>query len=567
MADYFTISFPPIASGNIQSGSFDLEPGVVPSAGAIICTEQLITQQIATLTLAWTSPETGDKVIQIPDCKIESIEQVDVGMLRVVFLDRRWKWRYGHIDGVFNLQTGTDTWAYEKTPKQLMELCLAAMGETGYDTSQVDSEEKIYVDWKGDVPAFALAEICSRLGYVVTITAGNAVAIVKAGTGGPMPSNGSVGALVLQAETPSINDGHRPQYIRVAAAPIRYEVKFTLEAVGLQSDGQIKPLADVDWFSGLTAAQKVSFNHPRWGVIADDEDRQLAQLTAFRWYRIKEMVEGDGAANLNPPGFLGESGDVTKLDQLLPLLPFRNATEIPIGETFETPKPYYIEGEFYLESDKEANANTAANTRYPFGSTLDTDRGIVRFNYPVDLTNNNSGTIEVTPADMRIVCCVEVRDPVNYQQQYYGWTYPAGGPSGAGTLTVDRSELIPKVTNFYSGDTLSSTEDNLAELASEAEKFAAATLRKLTPLARATQQYAGFHPIGPDGLIHQVSWSWGPSGPITRVSAGGPYGGGAGFRAKDRIVIRQRQERLADRREKTVFPFRNFGRNRAEATA
>lgn len=561
MSDAFTITFPPIEPTNIQSGVFALEPGVVPSAGVIVCTEQEITQQIADLTLTWNSPETGQKVIVIPDCKIESIALMDVGVLHVTFLDRRWRWRYGHIDGVYNVQTGDDTWEFEKTPKELMELCLDAMGEVGYDTAEVDSEEKIYADWKGDVPAFALADLCNSLGYLVTVTAGNSVKIVKAGEGGPLPDNNALGAMVLQAPSPAIDDGHRPEFIRVATAPIRYEVKFTLEAVGLQSDGQIKPLANVDWFSGLSAEDKATYD-PTWAAVTDDEDRQLARLTGWRWYRVKEIVEGGGANNLNPPGFLGETGDVADLEQLLPLLPFRNATETPVGSTYSVPKPYYVEGEFYLESDIEASGNSAAGTLYPYPSTLDAGRGIVRFSEFVAQIDSG-GLVE---ADLRLVCCVEVRDPVNYQQQYYGFTGNAGGPNGAGILTIDRTELIPKVTADYSGDTLVQTTDNLPELEVEAEKFADAVLRNLVPIGRASRQFAGFHPIEVDGVIQQVTWSWGRTGPITRVSAGGPFGGGAGFRAKDRAVIQKKRDRLLARKEKVVRPFRDFNKGNAEAT-
>ncbi len=565
MADSFTIRFPPIDYRTINSGSFTMEPGVVPSAGVIECTEQTITQQTADLKLTWTSPETGTKTITLPDCKIESIAQVKVGVIAVTVLDRRWKWRYGHLDGLYNLQTGDDTWDYEKTPKELIEICLDAMGEQGYDTQVVNSEEKLFVDWKGDVPAFALAELCDLLGYEVTITPQNKVKICKAGEGGPLPTVGSLGAQVLQSATGSIDDGHLPEKIRIATAPIRYEVMFELEAVGLEADGDIKELSTVDWFAGLTAAQKVSYNSPRWGILTDDEERGLAQQTAFRWYRIKDMVDGEGASGFNPPGFLGETGDITSVYQMLPLLPHRNVQETPVGGTWETDKPHYVEGVFYMHADKEAGGNSNGGTRYPFGSTIDAQRGIVRFGQPVGQVVNNSGTYEWQPAELYLVCCIEVRDPENFQQQYYGWTWNAGGLPGAGILTIDRSELIPKVTSSYSNGTLVATEDNLATIKAEAEKFAQATLRKLKPLARSGQQFAGFHPVALDGLIQQVSWSWGPGGPVTQVAAGGPWQGAGGFKPKQRAVIRQRKQRVSERREKAMFPYRNFNKH-AEAS-
>lgn len=531
MSDTFTISHTSLSPATeVRSGRFRLEKGTVPSAGQLVVPIQTIANPLGTLTFAYT-PEGGSTTsIVLPDCLIVDAsfitEQPGVVMLTV--LDRRWRWQFGHIDGSYNIRIANNEYRNEKTPTQLVSLLLDAMGETGYDITAVDDATRPLVDWRGDSPARLLSELLYDLGLELTITAGNVVKLVKQGVGSTLPSGPALTA------SWSIAAGALPSSVRVACENIRYQCKFKLEAVGLEANGDVQPLDELS-YNKINGQPANRFDEMTWPVFPklDEEDRPLARLSVYKWYRIKEQAHT--ATNWAPPGFVGTPADIDSRDKILPLLPQLNKENIDLDTNLKLPAPAEVTGVYYRENDlPELAGNTDAGTKYPLSFSIDETSGIVKFSRPVFQIQEDGGQTKIAPADLRLECVVEVDDPDTNTKQYYAYTKGAGG--GSGVYTVDRTELIPKVTPVYDGDTVEQhdhdsdigTPDvdnittNFADLDTEAEKFADVEIAALAPQGALAAAYLGFIAIELDGIRQFTEWSGSTLGPcVTQASVAG----------------------------------------------
>jgi hypothetical protein len=194
-------------------------------------------------------------------------------------MDRRWKWKFGEIYGHYNQREadGLIITATEKTPQQLATLCLQAMGETA-DVSQIPNNAREEVQWIGENPAEALANILEPFGMLVVLRMDSSVGIVKQGVGAALPSDASLIEQQVASNPPEV-----PATIRILGAPIRYQAQLKLEAVGYEENGTLKPI------------EQLSYIPPGgWGnttmFFTGSSNPKLAMRDVFRLYRIADMT-------------------------------------------------------------------------------------------------------------------------------------------------------------------------------------------------------------------------------------------------------------------------------------
>ena len=223
--------------------------------------------------------------ITLPDCIVQNAEGRRVPgdyAVEYVFRDRRWAWQlgppvYGHYNQLDQHGKLLPIWV--RSPYQLAELCLDAMGEVGYTIDMPvglagvpglagapaigpgDTEinyigqyltlgrnfpptgSNLLVNWDGGITAAqALAQLCDRFGRrIVYNYITNTVNIVQMGTGAGPPS--------LSAEVVSIGYTYEvvPQQIIVSGPPSPIQMRFMLRAVAEEWDGSHVPLSEVSY--------------------------------------------------------------------------------------------------------------------------------------------------------------------------------------------------------------------------------------------------------------------------------------------------------------------------------
>ena len=176
-------------------------------------------------------------------------------------LDERWKWAYSVVGGWYN-QLDPHAKLIPSTvrsPTELALICLEAMGVTRYTVdmppgvSSSDAENlpeflttgvnfpqigiNPPVDWFYENAAVCLSQLCDQCGRrLVYDPITRTVHIVRAGVGADLPP----GLLALQQL--SITAPDTPDAVAIVGAPTRFQPMLKLQAVGIDWDGQIKPI-------------------------------------------------------------------------------------------------------------------------------------------------------------------------------------------------------------------------------------------------------------------------------------------------------------------------------------
>lgn len=235
--------------------------------------------------------------------------------------DRRWKWKYGSFSGHWNIKkNGVIEPRKKKTPRQLADMCLEAMGEKNYDTRDLlDLEKKTSLPYRNQIfpevhwdripPAQALNELVTPLGYRVCLGWDDRVRIRKYGEGALLPTEDLMSG-GFEANLPET-----PDSVTVLGGISMHEVLWELEDVGLDIDGEWRPI------NHLSYAYAGGGDEPIWkrsepgvfdlikapldeieagktdGVPVDKDEYQkrrdqysLAIQTVYRCYRLKYPV-------------------------------------------------------------------------------------------------------------------------------------------------------------------------------------------------------------------------------------------------------------------------------------
>lgn len=503
---------------------FTFGPGITPSCCNIYTLPEGLTGDLPNVAdLTFYQLDENDAPLltfTFPDCLLEAPRMIfnpNGNTLTLPILDRRWKWRYGSIDGSYNVpEPDGISLKREKTPHELATLLLDAMAEVDYDITRLpnDDRSRPHVEWSAALPASELDSLCQQLGCIVVLDAAtNTVIIWREGDGlnsPPLPTDYPVSGIGQQPVYPA-----QPHDIRVLATYTLFQATFKCEAVGLDTDNRWKLLNDLSikpatgWGIGWPPAGWSWIT----GTYSDGsrtlDKRDLANRYVYRAYRITGLASG----GWSPPLLTGTDLEPATIKDLRL---FNTLADYWLDETGDGGiRP--LEAVAYAKRFRDGTEYlkpTSDPLRYPHGVYFDTVHGIIIFPEPVFQVDSGA----IIPAEVRFECAFFAgKDGVFHRHSIDSSTL-----SGIETpiKTIQRGEIQRTVIYRYNNsDTVGSTDDNGTDVATRLGYWLAAELDTYGPQNGGSASYAYLVPLSPDGLIQQVTWSGGVGGAQTVASA------------------------------------------------
>lgn len=511
MPDLFAnATFPGI--NQIHRFSMTLSRGVTPSPAVLSIVPQQNLQSITgDLILSF-----GGNSFVFPDCRVDqnSFERNNNGEIwQLTIFDRRWKWAFGALHGYYNLRQddaeGTILPGTEKTPRELVSLCLDSLNETEYDVSAVPNDSRPAVEWEVTPPAKALANLCETLGCDVVIGSDNKVVVVPLNEGAQIPING----YPVIENSFSLDIPETPSRIVAYAARNRYEADLELEAIGLEEDGEVKLIDDLSYRPANGWEQS---DPPHFYSIEDEKIRDLARKWIFRGYRVKmpAKIPFVNLADDEGPRLV----DVERLEQITPFFTEQigswdydqgrwsskqNVQPIIYGVHSQETEGY--------ENSEDPDPNTPMQTLVRVDFTLDERKAIVRFGQAVRrwIPSGSGGGLWIAPAILRLRISMPFRQ--NESMAYYRhWVIRDLGDFGTPDKSIKseevRAELVPRYTEDYE---LDGVEENYQDVERHLNYLIDQALKEYDLKQPQTVAYAGLFPIQLDGAIQTVGWDFG----------------------------------------------------------
>jgi hypothetical protein len=459
----------------------------------------------------------GNSTATFPNCTIDQATFTQTAAGRVwtlSILDRRWRWvGLGVIAGNYNLKNDDGTLkanTIQQTPRQLLSLCLDALLETGYDVGDVPNATFPTFEVDSQPPAQVLANLCDSLGCRVVLQMDNTIKICVVGQGQQLPIDGTIIENSLTIDPPE-----KPDSTGILCARSRYQVDFRLQAVGAESDGTIRPIAQLSYApsGGWSAVDRISFS----GVSSSQIG--LAQQWIYRAYQI--------VSPLNVPEF----GQVNDINLILPIEDEQVDTETDAsGQTNN--KPAMVFGQFCNAGLGSSNNNqTDANIDFSNipgraifsrNFTIDRQRGIVKFEDQVFLNTGQGGSPVYSPAILYLRAVCGVRDAATWSWTRYQRTRgapPGGGQFGTPTRFDKHDEIVYAVTPSYAngGNQPTGSNNNQTEVNPECDYYLDAIDLEYQTEYPQNIRYAGIRIIDLDGAIQQIVFSVGSGGATTTI--------------------------------------------------
>jgi hypothetical protein len=434
----------------------------------------------------------GDVGITLKDCVLGSVflHRVDTRPLACAqIFDRRWRWQFTSVSGNYNarLASGIVDPYTQKQPGELAELILQQMGETGYDVSRMPTGVFPPAHWNASRGDLALAELCERVACEVVLNPlTNRVEIWPLGQGQETPTG-------LTESTPKwryIPRASTPSEIQVHCGDSLYQYRLKLEAIGRGTN--LLQTQSPDWLVGLNSATQ-GLNFP--GVDTQLKSA-LAMDTGWREYRVVSReggtldVPGVQATISNPRQYLLK-------DHLI-----YSVADDRYQRYYQL--PYYLEGDFWPYGDTPDNTS---NQVYIGPSTLDLDRRLVKFPYPIFKLDSSGYPVEPT---LYLQTAYAVADE-NGSRWRYVYRQSLGG--NGGVLVIKRPEIVAAYGEALEG---ANTE---AQAAAESQRYAELFAGKYLGGPASELTYRGIVPGSLDGRVAQAVWSLKPQSiPSTKVS-------------------------------------------------
>lgn len=506
---------------------FTFGPGIVPSCCNIYTLPEGLTgdlPNVADLTF-YQLDEFGAPLttFTFPDCLLESPRMIfnpSGNTLTLPILDRRWKWRYGSIDGSYNVpEPDGISIKREKTPHELATLLLDAMQETGYDITRLpnDDRSRPHVEWSAALPAAELDSLCQQLGCIVVLDAAtNTVIIWPEGHGlnsPPLPTDYPISGLGQQPVYPA-----QPHDIRVLATNTLFQATFKCEAVGLDTDNRWKLIDDLSikpatgWGIGWPPAGWAWIT----GTYSDGsrtlDKRDLANRYVYRAYRITGLADG----GWSPPLLAGTDLQPATMKDLRFFNTLADYWLDEDGDGGIRPLEAVAYAKRFRDGTEQLKP-TSDPLKYPHGVYFDTVHGIIIFPEPVFQVE--SGVI--TPAEVRFECSFFAgKDGVFHRHKGFGVDRGTGSTIPTPIKVIQRPEIQRTVIYRYNNsDTLGSTDDNQSDCNNRLFYWEQSELASYGPQSGGSASYTYLVPLSPDGLIQQVTWSGGLDGAQTVASA------------------------------------------------
>lgn len=485
---------------------FTFAPGVQPSVCMLYTVPHVANlPSVGTLTIKTD----GGQTWTFRDCLVED-PKLSTGTggkyVTLPVKDRRWRWQFHTISGHYNKPRKNGTYRDERKPQELADLLLQLLGETGFDVSRLPNDARPERRWDATDVASALDELCAELGCIVVLNpATDAVEIWPVGQGQTLPAGGAIG----RASTPVKKA--TPNFMRAVAAPTLFQATWECEAVGLDTDGQWKPLTQLSYafgtgFSGSAALNGFEGYWENQTYVQDGKTlnvRDLAAATVFKSYRVKAVKGWD--KGIKPPGSdllfpIDDFDDIFFQDRLA-----EDELDPVTGGLRPVPSVVYAR---YARLDRRL---PDAPVRYEHGFSFDPETRILSFSEPLFIYGG--ATAWSQPA------------AVYFETSFFaGWqAVPerhqidvSVDPSSKGhTTTV--VESVQRRIVYYSNTTgnIFGKSDNKTEVETKLKYYLDAEVAEFQLVNGGTITYNGLLPLSPDGNTMQITWSGGGGRPAT----------------------------------------------------
>lgn len=350
----------------------------------------------------------GNTTLRWSNCVVNDVQVTDASgqSMAIAILDRRWKWAYPRVSGQYNVRKAGNAYVKgtKKSVRELAMICLKALGETeqSVDLSKMPDDIFPYVNWDYELAAPALERLCGLANSHICLGHDDRIRIYRDGIGKELPalpsSNKSIGFEV----------GHRPGYVGIASAPFCWQFDFVLEPVGLDVDGEVKPINELSYAPKLIVNGLPYPEIPDWGTCPHnsmenvvESCRQLALETVWRWYRVRFVKQLARSGTVLMPM---TKEKVYTIDQMLPLLqhqvdyvPLHNVALVQFvkggyDEQSRQKKQPQIWGKFLTQN---GNGSTNIPSKERFNENVDLDF------YDVKI-DSNDGSIVPTEAMKKV---------------------------------------------------------------------------------------------------------------------------------------------------------------------
>lgn len=479
--------------------------------------------------------------------------------------DGRWPWRYGNISGHYNqpIPRVFDTprvpnygevavnpviaqlagqsdqftpplqqWS-KKSARQLCELLLKAMGVRNFDINAVPNDEYPEVFWDIATASHELDSLCDLFGCRVCFNHETmSVKIVRLGKGEQLPpANGDE----LQREGFGVDPPEVPRRIAVYGAPKVHQLRFSLEAVLPDFDGQYKPIDEVSYKPkngwqyispecfGLDSSTAYNVGQLP-GTRTPREAYNLAASSLWRTYRIKETIPFHGTDVLRIPATSNYATDNVDRLHIVLLDYLAEATYDDIGQRSMMPPKIIGRAHRY---DKLAFNDTTTGQTCKVTFDIDPVHRIVILHTPLLLHEKrapNADTYLYYPADIYLEASCHVLDmlthhPVRYRKAF---SPPVDGESQSSRpdeLGIVREEIrFFHRINYSGSNAVLSTTTNQPECDEKADFFFQGEMARFQITTPQDRLYNGIKRGVLDGAIQQISYSVSMGGATTRIS-------------------------------------------------
>jgi hypothetical protein len=478
----------------------------------------------------------GARKVTLRGCRVDSVRQINYGdgyAWLITILDRRWQWRYGSIDGWYNqthsnpdelglppgeyvVRNGIYIPGTERSPRQLMKLCLRMMRVRSYIIEPFDDTIRPEINWYGVNPAAALQEVCSSVNARVVYSAPRDTVIIT-------PLGGKAGLLPttpMLSNSPGIKFQSRVSAVQLQVGPTIFTDYLPLEPVGFEEDGRIRPLDELSYQPENGWWKYHPEIAPEMVVQGESKDvetsKKLAQQSLLKIFRIK--VSSDDRLSVCNKVVVTTRQQIYMLGRI-----FSPERDIK-GQ-------YVTKDAFVIGECQNRTIQGGKIAEYEFGSPLpiafsvDGERGLVVFSRPVyKIVGTAPNYQPMPPQQLYIYTSMHVRHPQTLQYISGIWLRRFGPDTGAPPRHIIRSDLkamyqaIRNVSKS-SGDNLfqlAEIQTNESEVARAADYYMKATQVSAGGEATVrTATFAGIYPISCNGAVHQVTWSVGLGQPPT----------------------------------------------------
>jgi len=484
------------------NASFGFTHGISPSVCSLA-----IAPQSDYFPIDGTLEFTFDDIkVEFPDCRVDTgrITRNAAGEVwQLSIMDRRWKWRWGRINGVYNIRNADGTIhghnlppqeTTERTPQELAELCLEEMGESGYDIGDLPNKSRPEVRWN-DAPAEALASLCDELGCHVVLRLDNTIKLCKVGSGNDLPTDGIISGGA------SVDPPDGPREMTVECGGNRYQLDLELEAVGVDNDkdedgspiGTIIPIDDLAYKPVAGWSASAAFFSPSDNVIDNDDDWELAKRSVYKMYRVVYPIN------------VALFGVIDSIDHLI--IESEQVTT-KTENNIESNQPAVILGVWF--GGTESLTNSAADTEYERSWSLDTNTGIVKFTEPVFKSSNGGAGGTAEAAEIKLRTAIQVRDTNTRALKRYNRTRRRDTPAETPARFYKHHELH---LNYIDAVTPNQDDIDMA-----ADHYLDAAEQEYQAQYPQSIRYMGLRRVDLDGAIQQISFNVTAGGTTTTIS-------------------------------------------------